>query len=587
MSFVLYHTPFDSISPDITPIYNGLPYTLRTTQQWYERPGFKYVADVYVDGGSTRVSRLKHDADKNTNVGVFDFGRLIENWVYNEAPTNNSTTSNYSNKENSVIPYEIKWGMEMDRYDSITIWVSYYSSARFFTESSAHNLRVGDYAVVRGSSQTGYNGAFRVMNTTTSTVMLDCPYLGNPTEKGEFIEAEGFSDNYYWVDNGREYAGFIIPLSRPTEIQEGDTVTIIQDVGATNPSYDGEWYVMGVQNVIVGSSTYQLIKTNCPWVGSTPANSGAIYVTNRKRINEDLLTSSGKVFNGVLQYDEYLDWNPSDYIMDSTGKFLTNLPGLNMIKGLHSNTNNTRMLYTPEDSYLTLTTFNGSALGNDTINQVSYEYFDENNNYITGETISISVSSQEMLDLGVGPKNKQVFSPLPTNTKYYTVVLRDTGAIISEKITIYIRDCDTKYTNKRIKYLNRLGGWDYFDFNLRSDETIDVDRSQFRRNLRELNSSNDYTYKMGDRGNTTYNVNASRTELVRTNWLKTHEASVLEELWTSPQVYLLKDDPKGYPRQYPINITTSSLDKGKGENFGLIRYEIEYQYSNNIFTQRL
>jgi len=360
MSFTFYHTPFDGISPNITPIYNGLPYSLLTVSQWYERPGFKYVADIYVDGGTDRVARLKHDADKDTNVGVFDFGRIIENWVYNEAPVNNSTLQSFSpfnDKEKSVIPFEIKWGMEMDRYDIIINWLPSLGNARLVADSGNHNLRTGDYVVIRGCGEDSYNGAHRVIGTTTSTARIETPYVSNPTEKGEFIEAEGFVDNNYWYDydQQRGMIGWIIPTFRPTEIEVGDTVTIVQDPGATNPGYDGEWLVVGIDTTVVGGTTYQRIKTNCPWLGNTPLNGGAIYPTNRKRINENLDTSGGYVFNGVLQYDEYLDWDPSEYQLGFTsGKFLTNLPQLNMIKGLHSNTDNTRMLKCSRDEYLTL-----------------------------------------------------------------------------------------------------------------------------------------------------------------------------------------------------------------------------------------
>ncbi len=186
-----------------------------------------------------------------------------------------------------------------------------------------------------------------------------------------------------------------------------------------------------------------------------------------------------------------------------------------------------------------------------------------------------------MYDFGFGPKNKSIDNDIPTNTKYYTIVGREFAAPVTEKITIYRRECDTRYTNVRLKYLNRLGGWDYFDFNKRSDESINVSRSQYRQNLIKATSGG-YGYEVGDRGNTTYNVNASRSQKVRTDWLYDGEVEALEELWTSPQVFFLKGT-----EHIPINITTNTLQVGKAEDFGLKRYEIEYQHSNNIFTQRL
>jgi len=583
MSITILSTPFDGLTTDLTPVYNGLPYVVEADGQWQLRPGYKYICDVYA-GGLFR-TRLKHNVDVNTDSGYFDVGRIVETQVDNEAPTNNSD-NNIGYKGNSVANFDVRFGAEMDRRDEISSFSSNLGLARIIPRSQRHNLRQGDAVIVEGSGQDSYNGVWAVDNVVPASFTLNLTYINNPSIDGSFIEAEQFFDNNYYfdVETGKEYVGFIIPTSRPTEIEVGDSVMVTQFVGATNEGYDGEWLVTGIDNVSVGFLSYQRIITNCPFLGNTPANGGAIYPVNRKRVNLNLATDSGYAFNGVLQYDEYNDWDPSEYIptIGTSPKFLTNLPTTNMIRGLNSDTDNTRMVRVGEDEYFTLTTFYSTALGSETIDNFFVEWYDSSNNLISSSTINVSPSgSYAMIDFGVGPKNSQISGVIPSNTKYYTIVGREVAAPVTEKITIYIRDCDTRYTNKRLKYLNRLGGWDYFDFNKRSDDRVEVSRSQFRQNLFK-NSASGLGYSIGDRGNTTYNVNAVKKEKVRTDWLKDGEAEGLEELWTSPQVFLLDGD-----YNIPINITTTQLQKGKGEDFGLIRYEIEYQHSNNIFTQRL
>lgn len=584
MSITILSTPFDGLSVDLTPVYNGLPYVVEADGNWQLREGYKYICDVYA-GGQFR-TRLKHNVDVNTDSGYFDVGRIVETQVFDETPTNNSSTETFEEKPNSVKFYEVKFGAEMDRRDLIQSFSSNLGLARIIPVSQRHNLRQGDAVIVEGSGQDSYNGVWAVDNVVPASFTLNLTYIDNPTIDGSFIEAEQFFDNNYYYDpeTGKAFVGFIIPTSRPTEIEVGDSVMVTQFDGATNEGYDGEWLVTGIDTVSVGFLSYQRIITNCPFLGNTPANGGAIYPVNRKRVNLDLATDSGYAFNGVLQYDEYNDWDPTDYIptIGTSPKFLTNLPTTNMIRGLNSDTDDTRMVRVGEDEYFTLTSFYSNVLGSETIDNFLVTWYDSNNNNLGTSVINYIISnSYAMYDFGFGPKNKIIDSYIPANTKYYTIVGREIAAPVTEKITIYIRDCDTRYTNKRLKYLNRLGGWDYFDFNKRSDDTIEVSRSQYRKNLFK-NTSGSFGYSVGDRGNTTYNVNAVKKEKVRTDWLKDGEAEGLEELWTSPQVFILDG-----LNHIPINITTSQLQKGKGEDFGLIRYEIEYQHSNNIFTQRL
>jgi hypothetical protein len=579
------YTPFDSLSQDITPVYNGLQYVVDGTGNWPLRLGWKYIADVYVDG--VLRTRLKHNPNVSTDSGYFDVGSIVETEIYNEAPINNSSTDDYATKSNTVRSFEVKFGAEMDRRDNIKSWFVGGGLANITPEAQRHNLRTGDAVIVEGSETEDYNGVFSVSNATTSSFRINQAYIDNPDIDGSFIECEAFDDNSYYYDptSQREFIGFLIPLSRPTEIEVGDTVMVRQFDGFTIGAYNGEWLVTDIDTKQVGFLTYNRIVTNCPYLGNTTYNGGAIYPVNRKRVNPNEATTDGKTFNGVLQYDEFNDWNPTEYILDSgtPGKFLTNLPTLNMINGLNFATDDTRMVRVGTDEYMTLTSFYSTSIGNSLVDELYVKWYDEDNNLISDSTISYGTlsASQAAWDYGVGPKNKEIADNKPANTKYYTVELRLSSTAVSEKITIYIRDCDTRYTNTRVKYLNRLGGWDYFDFNKRSDERVEVSRSNFRQNLVSFTSGG-FGYDVGRRGQTTYNINGVRKEKIRTDWLKDGEVEALEELWTSPQVFFLKGD-----EMIPINIITNALQVGKAEDFGLKRYEIEYQHANNIFTQRL
>ena len=92
-----------------TPAYNDINYVVQESASGtYLSPNFKFIADVY--NGSTRLARLKAPIYPNsTNKGVFNIGRLIENYVSYDWNVNDTTASGCPN---SVFFHTVKFGYE-------------------------------------------------------------------------------------------------------------------------------------------------------------------------------------------------------------------------------------------------------------------------------------------------------------------------------------------------------------------------------------------------------------------------------------------------------------------------------------------
>ena len=116
----------------------------------------------------------------------------------------------------------------------------------------------------------------------------------------------------------------------------------------------------------------------------------------------------------------------------------------------------------------------------------------------TGGTGSYSnVNNQEFLSLRVGPKDledQNIFTNIGQVPEYYTVQLFNelnvTGSCgytgsptvpVSELLTINIvEDCSSYlYPRARVCWLNSLGGRDYWNFEMKAEETIDAKSNQF------------------------------------------------------------------------------------------------------------
>jgi len=570
LSLSIVKQPAASLTHKILPVYNGLPFIV--TSNNFNRQNFKYVADIYVN--NKLVTTLKHNKDITAlNYGIFDIGRVVENFI-KTPPTiigsNGFTTSNQS----ATALYQIKFGAEYERYIEFTSISNNAGNSRLSINNSLngqHDVVAGDYITIQNASNNYYNGTFLVISVTTLTITISKPFTN--TASGLLIEGEGFFDNYYVNNIGLGgVVGFAISNSRPSKINIGDLVVVQQNSNATIKGYNGEWLVVDkLSNVNIGGAFYTVIVTNCPFFGSTPINGGSIYSKSKYKYRNTVTSSVEYAWDAALQYKEALVWNPSVHSMNVTNKgaFLTRAP---IAKNIRLN---------EIDS---LSFFNTSITGGPSVSKGVFKTYNAANSLITSASYFMPITSLIRIDLMTGTKN--IFVSVPLNgVSYYTVELQDSASNRLSEIRRYNLDrvC-YRYSQYRFKWLNRLGGWDYFTFNLRSDKSVSVQRSLYSGQLKTYQPNNStFNYKMGDSTNRVYNVKANDSEVVFSNWLTNAESSWLEELFTSPEVYMLIGDTTD---TLPIILTDTDYTIGEKENIGLLQYKIGFKYSNNKVIQR-
>ena len=579
-NITIYTQPRQGETYPLSPVYNGLPFVVNSNRT--TRNNFKYIADVYVD--DVKITTLKHNKNVvNLDNGVFDIGRIVEGYISTELQ--NLGTTIPSDNEEAYKKYNVKFGVEYERYSNVlsigpttgTYEVSLYpTKAKIIFNNSDHDLRIGDFVYIYGT--VNYNGKAKVLLVGSNNVVIDTTYVTTETS-GVSIEGEGFFDNTYFNHPTLGgLIGFAIPASRPTRIRVGDSVIVEQSNTPTVPGYDGEWLVLDVYTKIIGGQNYTVIGTNCPYVADTPVNGGIIY-SKLKYYFTDLATSTDEwAYDGGFQYIEYLKYDPTNYVMmpSNNGKFMTNAP-------------RTQKIRLDERATLSvLNWFNTSSVDlTNEIENIVYKSYTSNGTLIDTFTKAAGNRLFKRFEFGCGPYNLDGDLDF-TNAAYYEIYLTNYyNTKLSETIRFTIDRTCYRYTQKRFKWKNRMGGWDYFTFNLRSDTTVKIDRTDFRRTLKRAEGNGyTYDYRAGDRGITTFNVGAYDEETVFSNWLFNDEAQWLEELFTSPEVYLIIDNDDSQYGIIPINIINSDIKIGKKENLGLISYSITWRTSYDKVIQR-
>ena len=364
------------------------------------------------------------------------------------------------------------------------------------------------------------------------------------------------------VDNGGSVR---ITATHPFVV--GDQVNITQaDLGVANPGVEGLHTVIA----ITGTSNFTI---NALWADVTDAtiNGTVKYADNRKTVDLDIISTLDKhIFNGVQPWLEMPNWDETDYELDGvTKEWLTNQPQT--------------FICTPsQDLWLNL---RGDGIG---INK--RVYFENDNgdlfykaiaggDYIKGVAVGPNNFGSLTVVSGTGPLIK-------SDTKSYQVWYSD-GAFnpvqsLSYEIKIDRRPVITQYN---ILFLDRMGSWSSFAFQLKTYEKLAIKRETYNKDVPGFVSGAEWQYKSYEQGTVNFNTQVSKTIDLNTNWMTESQAYYFQQLVTSPQTYII---PVTFVNcEYVLgeyiscNVMNNSFDIDTVRNKHLIRQQLQVRLSNN------
>lgn len=472
-----------------SPVYGDLWFQLTSTS--YGSTNFKYVFDLQktnIIGVSTALGRFKVPPSVS-GYGLYNASRVLQTQLtYDMYP---DLSGSYQSI-NSLTGYRIKYGFE---YNPSSTFSSTFATSSYLglSFSSAHPFLIGDVIQISKDNKTinyEYDGTASVTATTTFTIKTDQTYLTpSLNESGvvtSLLRIEGTSSIVYAFNGVRPYE---------------------------NKSFD---YGAVGQYLHTGTSSEK---------GSTYS------MTNYSFINSYFPTYDG------AKTVELSDVETVSYLVDRTDP-----------------SNPLRISpYAADMVGIQLYDANGAVFAN--------SYY----------TYSISTAFQyRRIDVGSGPVNINaalgfdLFTANP-NCSYYMVCLQSSTvpgigrpaipalAYNSYGLMFYkIKDRDplancSPYPKIRLAFVNKLGGIDYFTFNFKSVNTMNTDKTFFKREL-------DFNYTVGDRQDFVLSQKATETYTISTDFLNDNIAVWLKELIQSTEVYVIQTN---YPNtvELPILIT--------------------------------
>jgi hypothetical protein len=183
-----------------------------------------------------------------------------------------------------------------------------------------------------------------------------------------------------------------------------------------------------------------------------------------------------------------------------------------------------------------------------------------------------TATSGQIAQYPIGPSYSGF--PLSGSFTYFTTQAYSGSTALSSPI-LYNIDCIQKYPNVRIKWKNRYGQFDYFNFYMVSKESFQTERRTYQPQLGTWEGST-LSYQRYDTGNQAYIADSKQGLSVNSFWISEDYNDILKQLLVSDEIYWVYDEANDYVR--PITIVTQNIVFKTGAVDKLIQYQFDFQY---------
>ena len=246
--------------------------------------------------------------------------------------------------------------------------------------------------------------------------------------------------------------------------------------------------------------------------------------------------------------------------------------------------------------HLTFSTSN--LLTSNALDGIRVKYFNASGGFISQESISLNANSP-LIHVGCYPACQTITVPsICAAYEVYGVASNGTSRVSAryifyneEEVGNWNQNCN--YTPIRVAWVNSRAGWDYWNFQLKSERTTQIERKQYNSVLK---TDFDYGFEGGTfapfRNETrmlTDRSNLNTTSLlVTSDWLTDGEFTFLRSLLVANQVQIINtvDGIDGKPcyQFIPVSIEQTSFAEQKNKDGKLHNITLNLKYSQPYWS---
>jgi hypothetical protein len=279
---------------------------------------------------------------------------------------------------------------------------------------------------------------------------------------------------------------------------------------------------------------------------------------------------SYKVWNSVLDFLEFVDYDDNDFVYDNT---TSNYKYLKLPARQKTYNDRSNYLYVLTKSagdfqQLGITAFDTS--GNILAQSFIANPYEASTTY-TDKFLSIDLGKKGLDNIASGLVTG-AYPILPANTSYYEV--EDVGQGTITTITI---ECEPRFEVYTLHYLNKAGGFSTLHCNKVTELSSNKSVSTFKRTPWTL-TSNVMAYNYDSAIENTQNVVVNDKLRVNSDWITEEENVFYKELFSSPVVYLDLGSSQGYAS---VKVDTSSFIVKDFNRKKQIQFDLSFTHSNH------
>jgi len=336
----------------------------------------------------------------------------------------------------------------------------------------------------------------------------------------------------------------------------GDQIVITQaDGGVANPAFEGLHTVTGVN-----SPDDFVVNVLFSTITDVNINGNISYADQRKtQVLDDELIEDQEVFNGAYSLGIYAQGSfPSASYLGTLDPSYA-LTSLGNPANPSSATNAAALV---ADSgfiyYLMCRVYSGVTYTMSYYNTV-------------GDSLFLGPFSHNPAD---GLYNFQVDPSTSANQNFYVEIVGDNG---SEFRYYFQYDNRCAINEDVLYYLDRMGSWQHFAFQLKTYEKGQITREMYNQHVDGyVDGADEWVYSSDAMGSRTYNINVSNTLDLNTNWMDQYNANRFQELLTSPQVFYYNGTD-----YRACTIDSSSFENFRQRNKNLIKQSVTIKLALN------
>ncbi|MCR4307509.1 MAG: hypothetical protein NUV80_03040 [Candidatus Berkelbacteria bacterium] len=332
-------------------------------------------------------------------------------------------------------------------------------------------------------------------------------------------------------------------------------------------------------------STNSVIQIQCNFGEEYGASSGVVVYPNTAGWGApDTATSDIKtIWNGVFDYVDFKDYLVSQYSNSSantTVKLLTNQPATRIIRSGENawlykiNTATNEMGF-----YYCYPYTSAGSLTQPCVIRNNFVTINSTGRYMIRYPSGWNLNSIPAADFITGSQ------PILTSTVAYYLIFTTNSAysINSQTYRFNVDTTCTDHTVYRLHFLNKLGGFDSFSFIKAHTFDTDIKRESYKRNTTQRIGGGQYGYNKSTVSQVQFLTTNKDTVKVNSDWIDEDTSTWLEELLTSPVVFL-DDATHGL---IAVNIVDSKYTRKQWRTDGLSNLELSFQYGYDRYRQTL